>query len=130
MGQVITLVLDGLDVSGIVSPEGFKASFIIIDSKASGRNESDAEMQRAIVSEKEKFSVTFPALTQAEAQAILQQARKPFILVDITSPAYGERKNVEFYITPGQLTAATPAPLPRGRGFMRWKNLTIELVER
>lgn len=130
MGQIVTLVLDGLDVSGIVAPEGFKASFNIIDSKESGRNESDAEMQRAIVSDKENYSITFPALTQQEAQNILQKARKTFIRVDISSPAYGLRRDVEFYITPGPLTAATPALLPRGRGTMRWKNLTIELVER
>lgn len=130
MEKVITLVLDGLDVSGLVAPEGFKAAFNVIDSKESGRNDSDAEMQRAIVSDKENYSITFPALTQQESQDILQKARKPFIRVDISSPAYGLRQNVEFYITPGTLTAATPALLPRNRGTRRWKDFTIELVER
>lgn len=119
----------GVDLWAMAKPGEVKFGINPTDAPTSGRATSNALMHRAIVGVKDKITVAFRPLCQAESEAICALVYRAFIPVDYISPRYGQRYDVMFYAQVSSPSLTNPMVIKGTLYPWAWDGLELTLVE-
>ena len=114
--------LRSVDGKAVKAPDSFVPTVSDISASDAGNSE-DGTMWKKRLGQKLQFAITYTNITRTDAASVLQAFAPEYIYCEILDPAYGDIKNIEFYVgdrTFGTFNAVTD----------RWESLTFNIIQR
>lgn len=94
--DVLSLVVDGVDLTNYIAYKGLKYKISDIDAPNSGRT-LDAVMHRGRVASKVRLDVICRPLTTREVTIVLKAIMPEWVTVSYYDPTYGQRVTKKMY---------------------------------